>query len=146
MEIEITQIHDDDIETLKQLFLSVRRDTFGWLDTSEYKLEDFSKQTFNEFILVARCDNIVVGFISLWLPDSFIHHLYVKNEYQSKGVGTALLQEIKNTIAHPIKLKCLKKNEIALDFYQRNGFEETGSEHGDDGEFSILQYRRSDAK
>ena len=140
MEIEISEIHEGDLVMLQQLFLSVRRDTFDWLDTLDYKLEDFNEQTVNEFILVARHDNIVIGFISLWLPDSFIHHLYIKNEYQATGVGTALLQRIKNIVTPPIRLKCLKKNEIALSFYKRNGFEEKENGVGPEGEFSILQF------
>jgi ribosomal protein S18 acetylase RimI-like enzyme len=143
MKTEISEVQEDDIAILQQLFLSVRRNTFDWLDTSEYKLEDFNKQTVNEFILVARCENIVVGFISLWIPDSFIHHLYIKNEHKATGVGKALLQEIQNTMPSPIKLKCLKKNKIALNFYNKNGFEEIENGVGTEGEFSILQYIRS---
>jgi ribosomal protein S18 acetylase RimI-like enzyme len=143
MEITISEIVKDDIIILQQLFLSVRQQTFVWLDTSFYQLTDFNEETKGELILVAKCDDKIAGFISVWTPDAFIHHLYIKKEYQGAGIGTALLKEVKNRFSVSIRLKCLKDNKVAIDFYKKNEFKEKETGIGDNGEFGVFEYSRS---
>ncbi|GHY46459.1 acetyltransferase [Vibrio cholerae] len=64
----------------------------------------------------------VAGFISIWEPDNFIHHLYVATEYQGQGVGSMLLNGAKMKYDN-LSLKCMVQNQKALNFYLSQGFE-----------------------
>jgi ribosomal protein S18 acetylase RimI-like enzyme len=96
------------------------------MDTSQYALEDFDKETEGEHILVALDDEIPVGFISLWLPDHFIHHLYISHTHTRKGIGRLLIEQTLTSIKKPVTLKCLIQNESAISFYIALGFREIG--------------------
>ncbi|MDJ1485469.1 GNAT family N-acetyltransferase [Cytophagaceae bacterium YF14B1] len=121
-EIQIREKQQQDMAELRTLFLEVRQQTFLWIDTSVFTLLDFDKETEEEYILVALAENKVVGFISVWLADNFIHHLYVDNTYHNLGIGTQLLDVIINKIGLPVRLKCVEKNRSAMAFYTKRGF------------------------
>lgn len=132
--MEIVPIKNDHYDTLRKLFLKERQDTFFWLDPTEFKLDDFEKHIKGELVLVAIDQEIPVGFISIWMPNNFIHHFYVDQKYQGKGVGTLLLNAAIQKTLLPITLKCLEENTKAVAFYRKKGFiekERGPSEHGD---------------
>jgi ribosomal protein S18 acetylase RimI-like enzyme len=132
--IQIFEKNKNHIPDLRRIFLEVRQKTFYWIDTENYKLTDFDREVEGEFVLVAVLNDTVVGFISLWLPDNFIHHLYIDEEYQHQNIGTLLLDEAIKIMDSPIKLKCLVKNEKAVKFYNKKGFtaiEKGISNHGE---------------
>ncbi len=56
--------------------------------------------------------------MAVWSPDAFIHHLYVDAAYRGRGIGKALLDLAGQTYPSPLSLKCLVKNEAALQFYR----------------------------
>lgn len=131
--MQIEEIRNIDRDALRKLFLTERQRTFSWLDTSAYQLDDFEKFTQGELILVALIDTIPVGFISIWLPNNFIHHLYVHQKYHGQNIGTALLKAAIKKTNFPITLKCLENNKNAVDFYLKKGFTAKSkgkSEHG----------------
>lgn len=130
----IREIKNTDFDVLRKLFLKERQDTFFWLDPTEFKLDDFEKHIKGELVLVALDQEIPVGFISIWMPNNFIHHFYVDQKYQGKGVGTLLLNAAIQKTLLPITLKCLEENTKAVAFYRKKGFiekERGPSEHGD---------------
>lgn len=57
---------------------------------------------------------------------SEIYALYIKDEYRRKGVGTQIIQHICDTLKQEnnekVLLWCLKGNQNAIDFYEKNGF------------------------
>lgn len=131
--MEITLIKKTDHDILRTLFLKERQATFYWLDPATFQLNDFDRNTKGEVILVARIGGIPVGFISIWMRDRFIHHLYVDQQYHGKGIGTALLKAALDKTSLPITLKCLENNTKATIFYEKKGFtikERGRSEHG----------------
>lgn len=88
--------------------------------------EDFAKETQGEQIFVATTGAGVVGFLSLWVADSFIHHLYVAPHAHSLGIGTALLAHAERLVGPAsLCLKCQRANTRALAFYGARGFRET---------------------
>jgi ribosomal protein S18 acetylase RimI-like enzyme len=107
---------------LRQLYLAARQQAFTWLDASTFALADFDTVTRGETILVALQQEVPVGFIAWWPPESFIHSLFVAPEQVGKGIGTALLQACLAQISRPATLKCLQQNQQALGFYQRQGW------------------------
>lgn len=140
--MEIREIRNTDFDVLRKLFLKQRQDTFFWLDPSEFKLDDFEKHIKGELVLVAIEENIPVGFISIWMPNNFIHHFYIDQKYQGKGIGTLLLKAAIQQTQFPITLKCLEQNTNAVAFYRKKGFiekERGPSEHGDYILFELLE-------
>ncbi|AUI88032.1 GNAT family N-acetyltransferase [Vibrio azureus] len=119
--MEIKAYNRGMLAELSELYLTTRTTAFNWLDTSDYQLSDFEKDTDGECIWVAFSENKIVGFISIWEPDCFIHHLYVAKSYQGKNVGKKLLQKAKS-LYPTLSLKCMTKNKQAIDFYQKNDF------------------------
>ncbi|HDZ9270902.1 TPA: GNAT family N-acetyltransferase, partial [Vibrio cholerae] len=67
----------------------------------------------------------VVGFISIWEPDNFVHHLYLATEYQGQGVGSMLLNCAKMKYGN-LSLKCMVQNQKALNFYLSQVDDELG--------------------
>ncbi|MEZ8107411.1 GNAT family N-acetyltransferase [Vibrio cortegadensis] len=119
--MEIKRFHSKDINALRRLYLDSRTATFTWLDTSNFELLDFDRDTEGEQIWVASEFKEVIGFISIWKPESFIHHLFVSPESVAKGVGSKLLSVAK--LHYPkLSLKCLAYNQRAIGFYLSKGF------------------------
>lgn len=59
------------------------------------------------------------GFIGLM--DNYVAGIFVKEEYQSEGIGKALLDYVK-TEKEELALHVYEKNERAVKFYLREGF------------------------
>lgn len=137
--MKIIEIRKEDFEPLKKLFLKERKNTFFWLDTSEYKLDDFEKHTQGELILTALLDDIPVGFISIWMPNNFIHHLYVDQNYQGRKIGTELLKAAITRTNFPLILKCLENNTKAVEFYKRKGFIEKEKGQSGNGIYILFE-------
>lgn len=84
----------------------------------------------------------VIGFIAVWKPDAFIHHLFVAPDRLREGIGHALLQAAGWPRA-ALQLKCLVRNERALAFYRAHGFTDAGRGTSDEGEYVLLQSRQA---
>jgi len=68
---------------------------------------------------IAVRNNEIVGFISM--VNNYLAALFVKNDWQGKGIGTALLNFIKKKRKN-IELKVFKKNSKSVNFYKQSGF------------------------
>ena len=79
------------------------------------------------------------GFISVWEPDAFVHHLYVRRPDRRRGVGGTLLDSLDGRIPRPWRLKCLRANDEALAFYLNRSWKEISSGEGDEGPFALLE-------
>lgn len=137
--VVVEEAKNVNLPLLRTIFLKERQRTFTEQDTSEFKLEDFDKQTQGEYILSALIDDIPVGFISIWMPNNFIHHLYVDNAYQGKNIGTQLLKAAIQKTAFPITLKCLVSNTKAINFYLRKGFVEKSRGQSGNGTYILFE-------
>ena len=95
-------------------------------------VRELENETADELTLVGVIDETVCGYISIWEPDWFIHHLYVDPATQGSGVGKYLLEHAESlAIPHSLSLKCQLTNDRAIGFYLSCGFTKTG-EHGAD--------------
>ncbi|GAA3975498.1 GNAT family N-acetyltransferase [Mucilaginibacter dorajii] len=137
----IRDFSEDDRNALRNIYLVSRRQTFSWFDTSGYTLNDFDKDTEGERILVADKDGAILGFISCWLQDNFIHHLFVHPAYINQGVGKALLSEAIAMLNKPVTLKCLRRNENALAFYRTQGWQIEEKGEGKPGDYFLMSYQ-----
>lgn len=141
--LNIRQFLTQDAKTLAQIYLDARRKAFHWIAPETFQLEDFTEDTINESIFVAGSPGSPpLAFLSLWEPDTFIHHLYVAPNAQRCGYGAALIDHVKR-LYPDLSLKCLLRNEAALRFYEKQGFLNTGERgRSDHGEWVWLYWER----
>lgn len=93
-----------------------------WLPDATRHSPLFSEVSRGEVIHVAAsaCGRIV-GFVSVQPAAPFIHHLYVRADARSVGMGAMLLDSLKAWLPMPWRLKCVRRNTGALAFYARAG-------------------------
>ncbi len=106
-----------------------------------FQLEDFDRDMVGEHLLVAELDDKVVGFVSLDLPDNFIHCLFVHPDYSRKGVGTALVDASIQKMNPPLRLKCVSKNDKALLFYKKKGWVQVVEEGPVSEHYWLMEYQ-----
>lgn len=129
-----------DADELASLYLRARRHYFHWLDRDSISEADFSRDTSGERVWVAELDTMVVGFISAWESENYIHNLFVDVKFSRRGIGTALLNTCLDNIGRPARLKCVAENYPALDFYHFQGWQTIAEAMGSDGEYQLMQY------
>lgn len=126
---------------LAEIYLSVRQETFVWVDPGKFHREDFAAHTNGEIVSVCEDGGgNVAGFLSLWAADDFIHMLYIRPEFQGAGAGTALLEALPEWPHHKYRLKCLVKNRRAKAFYLSHGFRVTGTGASPEGDYEELSF------
>ena len=143
MKVEITDFRENDRERLQQIYFEVRNTTFTWLTNDSIDITSFNKDTEGEYILVVRAGKKIVGFASVWLQDNFLHHLYISNQYQRKGIGTMLLNKVIENADFDLTLKCLKQNDLGINFYLKSGWEAVSEGISNEGEYILFKYHIS---
>ena len=93
-------------------------------------LSNYSKKIFDNAITIAMVENDdVLGFASFYCNDkesgiAFLSQIAVKKQYESNGIGTALLKECeriaKNHGMNKFRLEVYKNNLNGIKFYERN--------------------------
>ena len=96
-------------------------------------------ETKDETILVGESDGSIVGFVSVYLPQSFVHHLYVDSALQGRGFGAALLERAVTLAGGSASLKCQTRNDSALSFYRRLGWIEVTAGTGEFGPWVAMR-------
>jgi ribosomal protein S18 acetylase RimI-like enzyme len=135
---------EQDREALEAIYRECRAEA-TWLPPAARDDSDFARDTAGETLFVAvGSDDNPLGFLSVWAPDRFIHHLYVRSELRDRGIGKALLRSLSTQLPMPWKLKCLTANHGALAFYASQGWSKVSSDVGEEGPYFVLelQYRR----
>ena len=138
MELIIKEYCCSDKKKLSQMFYKIQSEEFSWVDKSTLSLDSFEKSTDGEIIYVALIDGKIVGFVSVWKQDNFIHNLFVENKYRSLGVGKSLLEKVITIFNKPLTLKCVKKNLNAVQFYLSNGWKIENEQTGSDGAYYLM--------
>lgn len=136
----IREFIEEDRASLRHVYLEARLETFTWLNGSALNLEDFDKDTEDERIWVCEHSKRVIGFISLWEPDNFIHHLFILPEFFRHGYGSQLLEVCIANTGRPVELKCVSLNTSALQFYQSKGWRTISRGVSPDGEYQLMRF------
>ena len=136
----IREARTSDYAQLREIYLHSRRENFHWANADEMTLEDFDRDTSEEEMLVAESGDQILGFASLYVPDRFVHNLFVHPKAAGKGAGKLLLQQSIARLGTPVTLKCVSDNNKALSFYKKQGWK-TVIEEGEPGaKYWVLVY------
>ena len=130
---------EQDRAALEAIYRECRAEA-TWLPPAARANSDFARDTAGETLFVAiGSDDNPLGFVSVWAPDRFIHHLYVRSESRDRGIGKALLGYLSSQLPMPWTLKCLTANDAALAFYSGQGWSKVSSDVGDEGRYFVLE-------
>jgi putative acetyltransferase len=93
------------------------------LHTAAEDVEFFSSHVLpTSLVTVAEVDAGIVGFSAV--EAGWLHHLYVRPEWQGRGVGGALLDRAMRENTTGLSLWAFVANHRAIAFYARAGFVE----------------------
>jgi GNAT superfamily N-acetyltransferase len=73
-------------------------------------------------LFVAEDRGTLAAMLVLHLHDYYLDQLFVAPDYQGKGLGRALLAFTRQQFPDEIRLRCVRENEKAWRWYQRQGF------------------------
>jgi ribosomal protein S18 acetylase RimI-like enzyme len=142
--ISIRRAEAKDSAALARIFVESRLEAFYWQNPARFRLEDFEKETAGEAVFVAEDGSgTILGFVSVWEPERFVHHLYIAPGQQRRGIGKRLLDSLSSWLPLPYQLKCKVKNEAACAFYRKNGWVETDRVPDEQGEYLVLEFHGS---
>lgn len=113
-----------DNSELAQIYLRSRIAAFPWVKHPQ--ASDFIQDSKNELILKAVLNNKIVGFLSFYQQDNFIHLLFIDPAYIHSGIGSQLLFTIRQSATALVTLNCVRQNNHALAFYKAQGFKIIG--------------------
>ena len=112
------------------MVVTLEENTFSTPWSYEALEESFLKD--NYYFLVAKQENIVVGYVGMYvvLQEGDITDIAVAKEVQGQGIGTKLLKELlevaKKHGTETINLEVRVSNESAISLYKKHGFEIIG--------------------
>jgi GNAT superfamily N-acetyltransferase len=140
LSIRVRPYQESDRPFLRTLYLASRKAAWTWLDSSNWKLEDFDRAVLGEKVIVAELDDKIVGFASIELYENFLHNLFIDPDAQGKGVGSYLIGVVEQNFTRTGALKCLTQNKPAVDFYLKRGWEIISSGESPKGEYYLFHF------
>ncbi len=130
------QMHED-IDKLELLFQLVRVKTFFTRPKNDFQIGDYQKSTEGENVWVAEENGMIVGFVSIYPANNFVHNLFIHPNYQGKSIGSQLLQIAELNLNTPMTLKIAIDNLTVCRFYEKHGWHQI-SVHDDTQEPYVL--------
>ncbi|HEX7199447.1 MAG TPA: GNAT family N-acetyltransferase, partial [Dongiaceae bacterium] len=94
-----------------------------WLPPEEIRPDHFQDSLREEEVWVAGTGSRITGLVSIYLPDRFIHSLYVDPARQGQGIGSALIDLALRRCGGHAELKCQEGNRAACRFYVERGWQ-----------------------
>jgi ribosomal protein S18 acetylase RimI-like enzyme len=73
-------------------------------------------------LYVADDNGKLAAMLALHAPDCYLDQLFVAPEYQGDGLGRQLLAFTRRHLPDEIWLRCVRENEKAWRWYEREGF------------------------
>jgi ribosomal protein S18 acetylase RimI-like enzyme len=73
-------------------------------------------------LYVADDDGVLAAMLALHPPDRYLDQLFVAPAYQGSGLGRRLLAFTRQQLPDEIWLRCVRENEKAWRWYEREGF------------------------
>jgi ribosomal protein S18 acetylase RimI-like enzyme len=101
------------------LYESVGRSHFNWRPMADFVAADFLRFAEQEEVWVAVDGERLLGLLSYYAPEHFVHCLYIDDAAQGQGVGRALLARMRTEAGVALELKVDEANTGALGFYEK---------------------------
>jgi ribosomal protein S18 acetylase RimI-like enzyme len=73
-------------------------------------------------LFVADDEAKIAAMLALHLPKRYLDQLFVAPEYQGSGLGRRLLAFTRTHLPDEIELRCVRENDKAWRWYEREGF------------------------
>ena len=73
-------------------------------------------------LFVADDDGVLAAMLALHLPNVYLDQLFVAPEYQGRNLGRTLLAFTRRHLPDEIHLRCVRENDRAWRWYEREGF------------------------
>ncbi|MCT3027365.1 GNAT family N-acetyltransferase [Pediococcus parvulus] len=140
--VQILPAKAEDTLQLAQVYLHSRQETFPWVKHPTHS--DFERDSKGELTLKAVLNDKIVGFISFYEQDNFVHLLFIDPEYMHLGIGRQLIDHVRQLATAPVILKCVRKNTNALAFYKAQGFKIIGKSSWESPAYFTLQDTRKE--
>lgn len=118
----IRRATSEDTPQLERLFQLTRQHTFAMRPATDFQGGDYAKSTEGEDVWVAEKNGKIIGFVSTYPADNFIHNLFIHPDVHRTGLGTQLLHIAEATLARPMTLKIAMDNLKACSFYEKHGW------------------------
>jgi GNAT superfamily N-acetyltransferase len=117
-----TDEHDEIARVWMESWVSV-----GLEDTSNFLLAKLRARVALEIeqgwsLFVADDGGTIAAMLALHLQKKYLDQLFVAPEYQSRGMGRKLLAFTRQHLPDQIYLRCVRENEKAWHWYEREGF------------------------
>lgn len=111
----------DDLDNLMDIWLNANIKTHNFIDENYWINNfDYVKTLLpTSEIYVYEINNNIIGFIGT--NKNYIEGIFIKEKYQNKGVGSKLLNYIKN-LYNELYLSVYKNNNNAIKFYKKHYF------------------------
>jgi ribosomal protein S18 acetylase RimI-like enzyme len=99
----------------------------GLEDASNYLLANLRARVAREIekgwtLYVADDGGRIAAMLALHLPDRYLDQLFVAPDYQGQGLGRQLLGFTRKHLPDEIFLRCVRENDKAWRWYEREGF------------------------
>ena len=99
----------------------------GLEEASQYLLANLRARVRHEMekgwsLYVADDDGRIAAMLALHLPDRYLDQLFVAPDYQGRGLGRRLLSFTRKHLPDEIWLRCVRENDKAWRWYEREGF------------------------
>jgi ribosomal protein S18 acetylase RimI-like enzyme len=137
----IRKAKPDDTPQLEVLYQRTCRETFTSRPQDTFQMGDYAKSVREDEVWVAEEHGKIIGFVSTYPADNFVHNLFVYSEHQGRGIGSSLMQRAEANLARPMTLKIAMDNLDVCAFYEKQGWSQV-SVHEDAIEPYLL-YRKS---
>ncbi len=118
----------------------------GLEDGSKYLLANLRARVPREVekgwtLYVADDDGRIAAMLALHLPDRYLDQLFVAPDYQGRGLGRRLLGFTREHLPDEIWLRCVRENDKAWRWYEREGFAFEKQEIEPNTGFTMKYYR-----
>ena len=135
--MSIREYTNDDLKSVFQVYTESCQSSV-LKNSCVQDIQEFDDLIKDEELYVYEEGGRVAAFVSIYPPQSFIHHLYVLPVYQKRGIAKALISHLRNKFELPLSLKCESNNEGAISFYKKTGWKLFNSGSEIDGTEYIL--------
>jgi GNAT superfamily N-acetyltransferase len=112
-----------DIADAAEIYVRSGTAAFAWRPPDYFKAEDFKLFAEQEEVWLALMGEAVVGVLSLFPAENFIHCLYVDPDAQGLGIGRSLVAHLRRQTGRPMTLKLDTLNRAAIAFYEATGWQ-----------------------